>query len=478
MTVGWYAPFVLIVCLGLWFRGSILGSVIAVLFFSLFGGGAAFILGGANIQPTYLALVFLLAHLLLSMFNRSSHANLGLKTNGYLAFFCIYGAYTAFVLPKIFFKQMEVPPVSINNAFIYYTAPLAPSSQNLTTALYLVATLVASICAGAATLDPKSRRTLVQWAVIMAWIHIGFGVFGVIVTKIGQGHILSFFRNAHYAELTETTGGFLRITGVFPEPSAYGDYAVQWFALMVELWLRGVNARWTGRTAAALLVMLAACTSSSAYFGLGAYLFVVGVRWALAPNGLRTRNLVIIGFAGLTAMFVAAALIALSPDIATAVSHIIQNATARKLQSQSGVQRLFWVKAGFQAFIVSRGLGVGAGSFRCSSLIVSILGSTGVIGTVAFLAHVIKILRPLRAQTYRLKGIQDPVGVSFAWAACAGMLPAMVSAPTPDPSITFAIFGGLSLGWRYLSEGDQPLFSRAATAKAQPVAEATQPVTV
>ncbi len=464
MSVTWYAALVVMVGLALWLKGNVLGSVVGVLFFSLFGGGAAFVAGTASIQPVYFFLLFLLAHVLFSMFTRSDHINIGFKTNGYLVFYCIFGAMTAFILPKLFAKSMEIPPMLINNANTYYTAPLGPSKQNVTTAIYLIGTLIASVCAGAATIDPKSRRTIVVWGMIISWMHIGFGLLGLIATKVGGGtEILHFFRNATYAELIEANQGFIRINGIFPEPSAYGAYAFFWLVFMVELWLREVMTRWTGLTAAALLLIVAACTSTSTYFGLGSYAGVLLARWMIAPGRPRVGKIVLVGMGGLSALCLILAVVAFVPSAAEAAGRLLSSLTLHKLSSSSGEQRLFWAKAGIKAFVVSHGLGVGAGSFRCSSLLFSIMGSTGVIGTLAFGGHVLKILPPLRAKTDPFAAARrDAVGEAAAWAACAGLLPAMVSAPTPDPDILFAVLGGLALGWRFLAERDQP-FARQST---------------
>ncbi|HEX4179477.1 MAG TPA: hypothetical protein VHY32_01675 [Caulobacteraceae bacterium] len=457
MSITWYAPLVILVGLGLWLGGDVLGSVVALLFFSLFGGGAAFVLGTTSIQPTSLFQIFLLAHLLLSMFTRTSHVNIGLKTNGYLMFYSIYGAVTAFILPRIFARSMALPPMLINNSDTYYVSALGFSRQNITTAIYMMGTLAASICAGAATADPKSRRVIVNWSILIAWAHVGFGVLGVIATKAGGSAIISFFRNAKYAELNEQTVGFVRMDGIFPEPSSYGAYAFVWFVFMVELWLRQIKPIWTGLTAAALLAVLLACTSTTAYFSLAAYAGVMLARWVIAPGGLQLRKLAVLGFGGLSVICLVLALVAFVPSIAGLLSRALASMTVHKLDSTSGLQRAFWVKAGVVAFVKSHGLGVGAGSFRCSSLIFAILGATGVVGTAAFACVVLNILQPLRAKTYDLSSAsRDAVGASAAWAACAGLFPALVSLPSPDPGVLFGVFGGLALGWGYLAEKSRP----------------------
>jgi hypothetical protein len=459
VTIGWYAPVVVLLGLLCWLRGSLIDSVLVMLFFSLFDGGAAFTVGGSSIQPVAFSMVFLLAHAMLLLPRPGNHLNLGLKTNGFLAFYCLYGAIAAFLLPRLFARTMLVPPMLLNKRNIYYVNLLFPSSQNITTAGYLLGTLITSVCAGAAAADPKSRRALVKWSVVFAWLQVGFGVAGVVAEKVGLQSFIAFFRNAKYAELDETTGGLVRIAGISPEPSAYGAHAFFWFVLMTEFWLRQVRPKWTGPAAGALLVMIILCTSSTAYFSLAAYGALMLVRWLIAPNGVRPVKLAIVGMGGLSALCLCLGMAAFVPKFAQLIATAISNMTVHKLDSTSGMARAFWVKSGITAFVKSYGIGIGPGSFRSSSLITAILGSTGVIGFAAFAGQVLNIFRPLEAETYRSSPSGDRVGVAAAWAACVGLFPLAISASGPEPGFAFAILGGLALGWRGLAVAKRPVVS-------------------
>jgi hypothetical protein len=375
------------------------------------------------------------------------------------------------MLPKIFMRSMQIPPMLINKADIFYTAPLGPSKQNITTAVYLLASMIISICAGAASSDTKSRRSVVNWSVAFAWIHFGFGILGLLATKFGGAAIIGFFRNAKYAELTEESSGFIRIAGIFPEPSAYGGYGFIWFVLMAELWLRGVKPKWTGPAAGALLLIIIACTSTSCYFALAGYGAILLVRWMFGPGRFPIGKFTVVGMGALTGLCAVLAAAAFVPDVAHLAGRVLSSLTLHKLDSRSGVQRAFWVKAGITAFVKSYGLGIGAGSFRCSSLPIAILGSTGIIGFVAFSGHILKMIRPLSPNTYRLDApLDDAIAASVAWAACAGLLPALVSASSADPPILFSLLGGLALGWNYAAER-----SRKSVGAPLPPARAARP---
>ena len=448
MTVEWYAAAVAAAAAWVWLQGTVLGSVILVLFFSLFGGGAALILGHSTVTPVSFAVIFLIAHTLLSMFNRSSHINVAFKTNSYFAFFGIYGALSAFLLPKIFAKALAVPPMVQNGQkALYVSNSLHFGTQNWTTALYLIATLLASICAGAAATDSRSRRSIIKCAVSISWLHIGFGVLGALLSGSA---IIKIFRNATYAELVQSEGGYSRISGVFPEPSAYASFAFVWFVLMVELWMRDVSSRTTFVTALALAVMILACTSTTGYASVAVYGVILAARAIVAPGGRWTSKALPMFMALLIGLVGALVVVNFNSHAAFQIGHALEGLTVGKADTESGRQRLYWAATSFKAIKATWGLGIGAGSFRSSSLLLAILGGVGVIGLIAFVGHFLKILKPLRRDTYALDGSTDnAIAASVAWAACAGLLPQIISSPTPDPSYVFAILGGLALAWRY-----------------------------
>ena len=448
MKVEWYAVLVAGVGILLWLRGAVLGSALSVLFFSLFSGGAALILGHSTVTPVSFAIIFLLAHLILSLFKRTTHLKIGLTVNLFIIIYCSYGAMTAYLLPKIFYRAMAVPPLLQNGQHTFYVSNvLHYSPQNLTTAIYLLGTLLAAVAGGAASADPNSRRALVTWGLVIAWVQTAFGLLGIVP---GASAIIKLFRNATYAELVQTTtGGYSRISGISPEPSAYAAYAFFWFVLMTELWLRDVRPRLTGATAFALGLMIAACTSTTGYASIAVYAVIMLGRFVIAPRSLRISKAIPIVMIGLVGAVAALAAFNLSSHLAFVVGHVLQQLTVGKADTQSGQQRLYWAATAIKAFRVTWGLGIGAGSFRSSSLLLAIMGSTGVIGLTAFLAHFFKILKPLRRDTYDLPG--DPnkaIAVAAAWTACAGLIPQLISFPTPDPSYLFGIVGGLALGWR------------------------------
>jgi hypothetical protein len=143
------------------------------------------------------------------------------------------------------------------------------------------------------------------------------------------------------------------------------------------------------------------------------------------------------------------AALAFSPSLVESFSRIITVMTIDKADSVSGIQRLFWARQGFEAFAVSGGLGIGAGTFRSSSLITAIIGSMGVIGIVSFMAHLLHAFKPLRASTYSAAAKdREGVGAAASWTSLLMLMPAAVASPSPDPGVTWAMFAGIALSLR------------------------------
>lgn len=185
-------------------------------------------------------------------------------------------------------------------------------------------------------------------------------------------------------------------------------------------------------------------------------------RWGVLPVVLlawgrrHAKKSILIVFA------LASLAIASMPDLATNFEAMLRRATIGKQNTMSGIQRAFWARTGWDAFVESFGLGIGPGSFRSSSFVTAMLGSVGVIGTIFFVSYFLRVWKPGRASTYM--PASDPrigVGVAASWAALAALIPAALIAAGPDPGTDFAIFAGIALSLRR-----QPRAVPGAAAKA------------
>jgi hypothetical protein len=437
------------------FQRGLNGPLIFILACSLLGGAAALklpALGGSTIPPAYFALGFLVIRVAMSPDIRRAGSAVVYSTQTLLIIYAVYTAITALLLPKIFAGQMNVSAMRV----VHFAGsereqlvPLGFSSQNLTTAVYLIGTMLTSICGMFVCMRPQSQRVLIPASVVIAWIFICSGIADVALTHLGHRNWLDVFRNGSYAQLDQSYSGFVRIQGLFPEASAYSSYGFCWLIFMVELWLRNVRPWSTGLAALGLGAILAVSTSTSAYVSLVAYALLVLLRILVFQKQLGVRKGFVIVVCVATFATLGLGWAAINNHAATAFTDMIEHMTVKKGQSVSGAQRGFWMRQGLNAFALSHGLGVGAGSFRSSSLFTAIAGSTGVVGLITFHAYLIQIIKPLRLSTYAAAPNETmAAGAAAAWAAVFGLLPLEVNGPSPDPGILFAIFAGMALAWR------------------------------
>ncbi len=453
MTLTWIGVLLLLIGGILLFRGGLLPMLAFVLATSLFGASAAInlpALGGSSIPPTYMALGFLALRVVLAGRETLGQLGAAVRENAIFVTFCLYGAVTAFVLPRIFADQMYVTPMrAIGLKHLFDTFPLRFTNQNVTTAVYLIGTMLGGLLASVAARRPGAGPFILKTFAVVAWCNVGLAVFAVVMTSSGHKDIIDLFRNGSYAQLDQAYGGFIRLTGLFAEASSFAAYSFVLLIILMEAWMRDLLPRWTGPAAAAVALALIFSTSSSAYLSLAGYGAILLVRWMIVPSSLsgsKAVKLVLFGFAGFMAALVTAVF---SPDLLNQFADMLRHMTLDKADSISGQQRRFWAEQGIAAFKTSHGLGIGAGSFRSSSLVTSIGGSMGVIGLAAFVGYILAALKPLRASTYDRNAPGDQaMGAACGWAAVISLIPALVAAPSPDPGLLFAVLAGLAITFR------------------------------
>lgn len=434
-------------------RGSVMAMLIFVLGCSLMGGSAALFLTGlsnSSVPPTNLAMAFLAARCLLPSAGQGERLSESLRANVWLLVFALYGAVTAWILPRVFAGALAVTPLRPNpGKYLLAASPLQFSSQNITVSIYLISTLLAGICAHVAMRSsPSAPRTLVRAASVVSATHALLGFASVLLAG-PLGPLFSFFRNGFYAQLNQSISGFVRMSGIFAEPSVFAAYGFVWLVFLTELWLREVETRWTAPALGLVLLALLVSTSSTAYVGLGGYGLILVLRFVFNPSAIPARKILWIVFvfgAGLAGILFAAAA---RPEMFGELSRIVSLTTIDKLDSESGIQRAFWARQGYDAFVRSFGLGIGAGSFRSSSLLTAILGSVGVIGSFAFVAQLVRVFMPLRRSTYASWGeTRISVGAAASWTAIIMLLPASFSAASPDPGLLWGVICGAGLALR------------------------------
>ena len=462
--------FILIGC-WLWFKPPIQMFVFACVC-TLFPAAAAVdlpALGGSSIPPAMLALGFLGLRLLRGDVMRSPGPTLGLSKNAWMLTFSLYAAVTALVLPRLFAGRISVVPMGRAGLGLL---PLQVTAQNTTQAVYLVGTGFAAMAATVYSTRVNSARVVVKTFIVLTWIHALTGLADAVLSAAHIQGVFDFARTGSYAQLDQNVGSFHRISALCPEPSVYAALGGVYFVFMCELWLRAVSPKTTGPAALLMALVLGLSTSSTAYIVLGSYAVLLTARAILIPGSMTVTRAVILTGVGMLGVALGLTAMLLRPGLAAEFGDTLLSMTVNKSQSASAFERSLWAKQGWDAMVVSHGLGIGVGSFRSSSMITAMLGSVGPAGALVFLVYVLQVAKLGRLQTYQAKvDERTAAGAAAGWTALMVLPPAATTFASADPGLLFAVMAGLSLGWR--SHVLAPPARREVRAPSIPVADAT-----
>lgn len=452
MSLTFIGVLLLLIGLPIVFYGGV-GAVLALLIACSILGGASTInltsLGGSSIPPIQFALLLAALRIFLPGSGEAVNVKAAIEANWALALYSVYGVTMALLGPRLFRGELSVPLLrTIPSYYIYAAQPLAPTVQNITTSVYLLGTLFCAIVVHVACNRRGGALALVRTGVVVATINIVLGILVAVTRDTAVGEVFALFRNGNYAQLDQNYRSFIRLSGLFPEPSSYATYSFGWFCFMFECWYRDVLPRRTGPVAFALFALLLASTSSSAYVGLAGFAALFALRMVL-PGAIRTDKLTIMFLALLAGAMVAAMMVFIVPAAGAAFVDMVQYMTVAKGQTYSGLQRAFWARKGLEAFVASHGFGIGAGSFRSSSVATAIIGSTGVIGVAAVVIHLFRVIKPLHASTYEpVVDERTAIGAAAGWAAMLLLVPYSLILASCDLGTDFAIFAGAALALR------------------------------
>jgi O-Antigen ligase len=438
--------------------GNMRHALLFLLVSALFNGSAAILLpalGGSSIPPIQFALAFVFLRILMPGSAAIGDLPEAINANRWFALFSLYGIATAFVLPRIFAGSVSIYPMRYDvPGDLFATVPLAPTSQNFTAAFYLLGALLTAIAVWIACRRKGAAASLVTTLVVLAWAHSILGLAGVVVRGTSADLVFELFRNSAYVQFDDDVGGFVRIRGLFPEASAYAAFGFTLFVTNSELWFHSIRSRATGLATLMMGAVLFFSTSSTAYFGLAIYAAFFAVRTIALPaaaNFAKAKS----AFAAIGLLIFLAALIFIaSPALVESVVDVVKRMTIEKTSSESGLQRLYWTRQSWELFIASYGLGVGAGSFRSSSIFVAMLGSVGVIGFLSFLMYLIVTFQPWRRSSWAESAKPaENLGGALGSAALLCLIPPAVNSPSAIPGASFAILAGASLALRPFSRG-------------------------
>jgi hypothetical protein len=433
--------------------GLIAGQRFAVPVFvvsTLLNAAAALILtalGGANIQPAYLLLGFLalIAGRSRASLRCAGEALLPPHAGFWLLLTAVYATLSAVFLPRIFAGATYVFAVARTDVGLgLVSMPLAPTSGNITQAVYFLGDVICFLVFYDAASRPDGAKTVVNAVIAAAAINLGFAAIDYGSYLAGLGDVLGFIRNANYRMLDDVTVlGFKRIVGSFPEASTFAYFTSGFFAFCTKLWLDGVYPRWTGPIALISLLSLGLATSSTGYAATSAFLallFIVSLARTLCRPVRRSTFVLATVFP----LVIAAGLAGLRLDgpLWRTASEVVDVSIFDKMSSNSGIERAKWNDQALVNFSDTHGLGAGDGSVRASSFPLAVLGNIGVFGALTYGMFLLSLLfgRGHRWQHPFPARCQS----AARWACLTQLIGASVAGSFIDLGLPFFVFAGLA----------------------------------
>lgn len=332
---------------------------------------------------------------------------------------------TTIFMPRLLARQIDIIPV---RGILQKTSPLVPTTQNLSQLIYVTSSILATVAFAFLLRSPAMRQSALKALCLGAAVAVGTGILDFMSQYLPLGPLLAPFRTATYALATdvEVLGG-KRVVGLTPEASAYGGMCL---GLLTSLYfMRGAIAARTLRDVYApilivmLVLMIWLAKSTSAYIGLGLALSLAGARWiqrartrhgASERAGLRTEFIVAFG-----ALLMLVLVMLVRPGTLDPFYAMIDRMVLSKADSTSYEERGMWRAVSYQAFLDSGLIGIGIGSTRASSNLVSLLSSIGIVGTACYLGFLVQSM-------LRRAAPDDPQGREvirgFRWSLAPGLV--------------------------------------------------------
>ncbi len=419
---------------------------------ALFQAATVMDLGMATIPPGHVTLAFFILAVVLRVngLGVAVSALVYPRAGFFLAMLVGWAVISGFVLPRVFAGMVQVIPLNLIGDY-FVKVPLFPRSANLNQSVYFIGNLCAFLFVFGMMKSPDMLKKAAGAGLIICGANMAIAVLDSFTFAIGQPNLLDFMRNAGYSQLFgATVMGLKRMTGSFTEASAFSAMAVGLFAFAFRLWRGGVYTKWSGPLAMALALGVVLAFSSTGFVAFGVY-FIVTYSLNLVSQeggggiaGAQSRRMFFVSLAPIGALAIAV-LVALRPDVLDPVVELFDSSIVTKLSSASGQERMAWNLSGISNFFSTFGLGVGLGSVRTSSFLVSVPANLGVIGILLYGAFFYRLFFSSNGQRW---GHIDPESeqiVAAARSSCFALLiAAAVSSSTMDLGLIFHIMAGIA----------------------------------
>ena len=367
---------------------------------------------------------------------------------GLLAMFSLYMVVTAFLFPRLFAGSVKLYSLNAPANISF----LSPSSANITQPIYMLVSFGMTFVSAYCGQNPTFRNEFLYANFFGATLLLASGIIDMILGDAGRENLLLPFHSATYTLLdTASIAGQKRVVGFMPEASIFGG------ACMANLSFLVLNHQtYRGRlrnfgvpvVAIGLLIMIYRSSSSGAYIGLAALVFILILKFIFGMVSTayvtvsHVRKLLwIIGGGAVCVVIV----MCLPQSFLMHVRLLLDEVLFQKTVSSSYIERNAWTQAGITAFWTTHGVGVGVGSVRTSNWFVNFAASTGLIGILLFGSFALKMLLPSR-------GYPDKSSRHFSNGLKLALIPGFtvgaLVGTTPDPGTTTMLTLGLLFALR------------------------------
>jgi hypothetical protein len=396
-----------------------------------------------SIPPCLLAALLLLPCALAHGHSWGEGGRLGMIVQMYLplAGFTVFAVVTSVLVPFLFAGMYQ----TAQSMDTFGIASLDWGRMNVTQSVYLVvlATFAILVSCELAGRRDAIRRTVNAFilcgylaALIAAYQFIGdrAGWYFPAKTLYSRPEARSLLLSVRQFQI----GGVIlkQISGSFSEPSTLAQFMLGAVFGSGYWWLRGGAPRHVKGLAVVSLATLLVTVSSTAYVGLAVSSILLLTYLAMSGR-LRLAVAAFLIVASLAVTLVGAFGARELAGFRTLANNVLDLVLFAKRDSMSFQVRWLVDSVALDGFFGTYGLGLGWGSTRGSSLLIHLLGNTGVIG-IFFLTWFAWNIR------HRLRGGVPPVTGFIVAALCGNLLGGVLSVPDIN-GVTLWLLVGLAV---------------------------------
>ncbi|MCE2660132.1 MAG: hypothetical protein LW854_18140 [Rubrivivax sp.] len=379
------------------------------------------------------------------------------EPGGWLLLYTAWLSFSAVFMPRLLEGESLVYITSRATAALtgVELLPLAPNSTNLTQGAYAVLGL--AIFMGIRALSAK--KDMGRWALNAVFaattVNLIMVVWDALQAFTGLDLGLSLVRNANYAVVSQSVGGWPRLQGAFSEPAAMAGFTLAPYTILLALWLRGVQPAKTGLLAGLSAIALVSTLSSTALVSIVVVTVLVLLchLWGQLNMERRSPRFGVVTAVFLGLVSAACVLVLWWPNWLQRIADISWTMVFEKAESTSGQERLQWALGTWQNFLDSWGLGTGTGSARGSSYPLVVLGNAGLPGLLLVMTFLgLCLFKPARLAQEQ-GAMSDPDAsmhrhmlFAFRMGLVGRLIPLSLSGTMIDPGPMFYVIAGVVAG--------------------------------